>query len=81
MPSYTEIGPPVPDMKISKGFLPYMAMVAILVMWPGLFIYTLVPPSYRCFISNLALIGQAVSDKRRRSLKLWTDSCRSMGIL
>ena len=25
--------------------------------------YTLVPPSYRCFISNLALIGQAVSEK------------------
>ena len=25
--------------------------------------YTLVSPSYRCFISNLALIGQAVSKK------------------
>ena len=25
---------------------------------------TLVPPSYRCFISNLALIGQAVSEKK-----------------
>ena len=25
--------------------------------------YTLVPPSHRCFISNLALIGQAVSEK------------------
>ena len=25
--------------------------------------YTLVPPSIRCFISNLALIGQAVSEK------------------
>ena len=25
--------------------------------------YTLVPPSYRCFISNLALIGQVVSEQ------------------
>ena len=25
--------------------------------------YTLVPTCYRCFISNLALIGQAVSEK------------------
>ena len=41
-----------------------MGMSAILVMWPGLFIYTLVPPFYRCFILNLALIGQAVSEKK-----------------
>ena len=26
--------------------------------------YTLVSPSYRCFISNLALIGQAVSENK-----------------
>ena len=26
--------------------------------------YTLVPPSYRCFTSNLALIGHAVSKKK-----------------
>ena len=26
--------------------------------------YTLVSPSYRCFISNLALIGQSVSEKK-----------------
>ena len=28
-------------------FLPYMGMVAILVMWPGPFIQTLVPSSQR----------------------------------
>ena len=45
-------------------FLPYMGVAAILVMIrPGLFIITLVPPSYRCFISNLTLIGQAVSEE------------------
>ena len=26
--------------------------------------YILIPPSYRCFISNLAFIGQAVSEKK-----------------
>ena len=26
--------------------------------------YTLVSPSYRCFMSNLALIGRAVSEKK-----------------
>ena len=41
-----------------------MDIAAILVKWPGLFMYTLVHPSYRCFISNLALIGQAVLEKK-----------------
>ena len=49
MPSFIEIGPPVPEKKIFEGFLPYMDMVAILVMWPGLFTYTLVIPTYWCF--------------------------------
>ena len=31
MPSFFEIGPPVPE-KIFEGFLPYMDRVAILVM-------------------------------------------------
>ena len=46
-----------------EGFLPYMGMAAIIVMWTGLFINALVPPSYRCFLLNLTLIGQAVSEK------------------
>ena len=40
-----------------------MEMVVILVKTPGLFTNTMVPPSYRCFILNLALIDQAVSEK------------------
>ena len=32
MPSSVEIGPPVLEKKIFEGFLPYMGMVAILVM-------------------------------------------------
>ena len=29
---FVEIGPPVPEKKIFEGFLPYMGVVAILVM-------------------------------------------------
>ena len=64
MPSFVELGSPVPEKKIFEGVLSYMDMAAILVMTPGLFTNTLVPPSYRCFISNLALIGQAVSEEK-----------------
>ena len=32
MPSFIEIGPPVPEKKIFEGFLLYMGMAAILVM-------------------------------------------------
>ena len=39
-----------------------MGMAAILVMWPGPFIYTFVPPSQGGATYNLALIGQAVSE-------------------
>ena len=64
MPSFVETGPPFPEKKTFEGVLPYTDMVAILVMTPRLFTNTLVPPSYRCSISNLALIGQAVSEKK-----------------
>ena len=61
MPSFVEISPSVPEKNIFVGFLSYCGIVAILVMWPELFMYTLVPPSYRCFIENLAWIGKVVS--------------------
>ena len=32
IPSYVEIGLPVPEKKIFEGFLPYMGLAAILVM-------------------------------------------------
>ena len=32
MPSFAEIGPPVPEKKIFEGVLPYMGVAAILVM-------------------------------------------------
>ena len=59
-------------------FLPYMGIVAILVMWPGPFEQTFISPSHGGFIWNLTLIGQAVSEEkmfkecgRRRR---WTDN-------
>ena len=62
MPSIVDIDPPVPKKKIFKGFTIYGHGGHLShVTW--IFIYTLVPPSYRCFIVNLALIGLAVSEK------------------
>ena len=56
-----------------------MGMAAILIMWPGLFINTLVPSSYRCFIYKLALIGQADSEEKIFEIVdgRWTDDGRS----
>ena len=42
-------------------FLPYMSMAAILVMWPGPFEQTFLPPPHRSSIWNLTLIGSVVS--------------------
>ena len=46
------------------GFLPYMGMAAILVMWPGPFEQTLIPPSQRGSIWNLASISPVVSAEK-----------------
>ena len=45
-------------------FLAYMGMAAILVMWPGPFEQTFVPPSHRSSIWNLTLIGPVVSEEK-----------------
>ena len=34
IPSFVKIGPPVLEKKIFEGFLPYMGVAAILVMFP-----------------------------------------------
>ena len=46
-------------------FLPYMCMVAILVMWAGPFEQTFVPPFHWGSTWNLASIGLAVSKKKK----------------
>ena len=45
-------------------FLPYIVMAATLVMWPGPFEQTFVPPSHGGSIWNLTLIGQVVSEEK-----------------
>ena len=45
-------------------FKTYMGMAVILVMWPGSFEQTFVPPSHGGFIWNLTLTGQAVSEEQ-----------------
>ena len=44
--------------------LPYTGMAAILVMWPGPFEQTFVPPSQGDSIWNLASIGPVVSEEK-----------------
>ena len=44
IPSFVEIGLPVPEKKILKGFLPNVGMAAILVMGPAF--HFLVPESF-----------------------------------
>ena len=52
-------------------FLPYTAMVASLVMWPGPFEQTFIPPSHRSSIGNLTLIGPVVSEEKMFK-RVWT---------
>ena len=59
-----QIGPAVPLKKIFEGFLPYMGMTAILVMWPGPHMQTFVPPSHGGSTWNLTSIGPVVPEKK-----------------
>ena len=58
-----EIGPPVPEKKIFEGFLPYMGVVAILVMWPASCHQIFISMYLKAFIQNLVHIGTVVSEK------------------
>ena len=63
IPSFVEIGPPVLEKKISKGFLPYMGMVTILVMSPASCHQNFISLYLTVFIQNLVQIGKVVSEK------------------
>ena len=58
-----KIGLPVPEKKIFKGFLPYMGMGAILVMWPASCHQIFISLYLKAFIKNLVQIGKVVSEK------------------
>ena len=64
IPSFMEISPPVPE-KIFEGFLPYMGVAAILVMWPASCHQIFISLYLKAFIQNLIQIGTVVSEKIR----------------
>ena len=72
--------------KIFEGILPYMGVVAILVMRSRSHKKKFVPPIQGGFTNNLALIGPAVSEKKmfehcERRQRKTTDGHQTMGIL
>ena len=62
IPSFVEIAPPVPE-KIFEDFLPYMGVVAILVMCPTSCHQIFISLYLKAFIQNLIQIGTVVSEK------------------
>ena len=63
IPSFVEIGPPVPEKKIFEGFLPYMSVAAILVMKPASCHQIFISLYLKAFIQNLVQIGTVLSEK------------------
>ena len=63
IPSFVEIGPPVPEKKIFEGFLPYMGMAAILVMSTASCLQNFISLYLKAFIKNLVQKGSVVSEK------------------
>ena len=64
IPSPTSLGLSFPEKKIFKGFLIYMNMAAILVLWPRCGEQTFLTQAHRGFIWNLTLNGPVVSDEK-----------------
>ena len=65
IPSFVEIGLPVPEKKIFKGFLPYMGMAAILVMRPVSCHQIFISLYLKALIQSLVQIDTVVSEKIR----------------
>ena len=63
IPFFVEIGLPVPEKKIFKGFLPYMGMAAILVMCPASCHQTFISLYLKAFIQSLVQINTVFSEK------------------
>ena len=62
IPSFMEIGPPVPE-KIFEGFLPYMGVAAILVMGPASCHQIFISLNLKAFILYLVQNSIVVSEK------------------
>ena len=65
IPSFVEIGLPVPEKKIFEGFLAYMGVGAILVIRPASCYQIFFSLYLKAFIKNLVQIGTVVSEKIR----------------
>ena len=63
IPCYVEIGSPVPEKKNFEGFLSYMGVVAILVLWQASCHPIFISLNLQAFIQNLVKIDTAVSEK------------------
>ena len=63
IPSFVEIGLPVPEKKIFEGFLPYMGMAAILVTLLASCHQIFISLYPKAFIKNLVHIGTVASEK------------------
>ena len=61
--SFVEIDTPVPEKKALEGILPYMGVVAILVMWPEICHEIFIFMYLKVFIQNMIQICIAVSEK------------------
>ena len=60
IPSFVEIGQPVLEKKIFEGFLPYMGVAAILVIWPASCYQIFISLYLKAFIQNLVQNGTVV---------------------
>ena len=65
IPSFVKIGQPVLEKKIFEGFLPYLGMAAILVMWPASFYQIVISLYLKAVIQNLVQNGPVVFEKIR----------------
>ena len=65
IPSFVKIGQPVLEKKIFEGFLSYMDMAAILVIWPASCHQIFISLYLKAFIQNLVQNGSVVSEKIR----------------
>ena len=72
IPSFVEIGQPVPEKKIFEGFLPYMGMVAILVITPASFHQIFISLYLNAFMQHLVQIGRVVSEKIQFDFCMYT---------
>ena len=63
IPSFVEIGQPVPEKKIFEGFLPYMGVVAMLVIWPASCHQIFISLLLKVFIQNLFKNSTVASEK------------------